>query len=80
VDNYPELKAGDKYIKLQRSINILEEKLSTSRRIYNINVTSYNTMISTFPYRLFARAAGFKLGILLKMEGAKRSEVNWKVS
>jgi LemA protein len=80
VDNYPELKAGDEYIKLQRSINILEEKLSASRRIYNTNVTSYNTIISTLPYRLFARAAGFKSEILLKMEGAKRSEVNWKVS
>jgi LemA protein len=80
VDNYPELKAGDKYIKLQRSINILEEKLSSSRRTYNTNVTSYNTMISTFPYLFFARVAGFKSEILLKMEGAKRSEVNWKVS
>jgi LemA protein len=80
VDNYPELKAGDKYIKLQRSINILEEKLSSSRRTYNTNVTSYNTMINTFPYRFFARVAGFKSEILLKMEGAKRSEVNWKVS
>lgn len=80
VDNYPELKAGDKYIKLQRSINILEEKLSASRRIYNTNVTSYNTMISTFPYRLFARVAGFKSEILLKMEGAKRADVHWTVS
>ncbi|WP_339318341.1 LemA family protein [Paenibacillus sp. FSL R10-2734] len=80
VDNYPELKAGDEYLKLQRSINILEEKLSASRRIYNTNVTSYNTMISIYPYRLFARIAGFKSEILLKMEGAKRAEVNWTVS
>jgi LemA protein len=80
VDNYPELKADENYIKLQRSINILEEKLSASRRIYNTNVTSYNTMISTFPHFLFARIAGFNSEILLKMEGAKRADVNWTVS
>ncbi|WP_313637922.1 LemA family protein [Paenibacillus sp.] len=80
ADHYPELKASDKYIKLQRSINILEENLSISRRIYNANVTSYNTMISAFPNLLFAETVGFKSEILLKMEGAKRADVNWTVS
>lgn len=80
ADYYPELKASDRYIKLQQSINILEENLSASRRFYNENVTSYNTMISTFPNLLLAGAVGFKSEILLKMEGAKRADVHWTVS
>lgn len=80
ADYYPELKVSDPYIKLQQRINILEENLSASRRIYNENVTSYNSMISTFPNFLFAGAIGFKSEFLLKMEGAKRAEVNWTVT
>ncbi|MEK5257448.1 LemA family protein [Paenibacillus sp. FSL F4-0125] len=80
ADYYPELKASDPFIKLQQRIYILEENLSASRRIYNENVTSYNTMISTLPTLLLAGAIGFKPEILLKMEGAKRADVNWTVS
>lgn len=80
ADYYPEFKASDPYIKLQQRINILEGNLSASRRIYNENVTSYNAIISTFPNLLFAGAVGVKLEILLKIEGAKRADVNWTVS
>ena len=38
VENYPQLKASDNFLKLQGSINEAEEQLAASRRFYNTAV------------------------------------------
>lgn len=76
VENYPELKANENYIHLQRTINDLEEKLSASRRTYNANVTQFNTMIETIPTNLFASMLGFQRKSLLEIEEAKKADVD----
>ena len=76
VENYPELKANENYLQLQRTINDLEEKLSASRRTYNANVVKFNTMIETIPTNIFARRLGFTQKGLLEIEERKRSDVN----
>ncbi len=78
VENYPELKANENYMQLQRSINDLEEKLSASRRTYNANVTSFNTMIETVPTNFFAARLGFSHKGLLEIETKKKSDVDMR--
>ncbi|MFT7615239.1 MAG: LemA protein [Candidatus Woesearchaeota archaeon] len=58
AENYPDLKANKNYIKLQEELSQTENQIAASRRIYNENVTLYNTKIQVFPNNLFAKVAG----------------------
>ncbi|GAA0351930.1 LemA family protein [Bacillus horti] len=76
VERYPELKANENYIQLQRTINDLEEKISASRRTFNANVTKFNTMIETIPTNLFAGMMGFQRKTMLEIDDAKKQDVD----
>jgi LemA protein len=72
VESYPDLKASDHFMHLQRSLNEVEEQLSASRRAYNAAVTAYNTAIEVFPNSVLARTVGFKHRTLLATPQAER--------
>ena len=59
VENYPQLKASDNFMQLQRTLVDLEEQISAARRAYNAAVTDYNTAIQVFPTNMLARVAQF---------------------
>lgn len=59
VEQYPDLKASENFMHLQRTLNETEEQLSAARRSVNAVVMSYNTAIQTFPNNLFAGIFGF---------------------
>ncbi len=59
VENYPQLKASENFLHLQRTLNELEEQISAARRAYNAAVTDYNTAIQVFPTNILARVAQF---------------------
>ena len=54
AENYPELCSSDIFVELQRGIRDAEEHLQAARRLYNTNVTAYNTAIAMFPAKLLA--------------------------
>lgn len=54
AENYPELRSSDVFVELQRGIRDAEEHLQAARRLYNSNVTAYNTSIAMFPAKLLA--------------------------
>lgn len=54
AENYPELRSAEIFAELQRGIRDAEEHLQAARRVYNVNVTAYNTAISMFPAKLLA--------------------------
>lgn len=54
VENYPDLKASDNFIQLQRSLNEVEEQLSAARRTYNAAALTYNNGREQFPSNLVA--------------------------
>lgn len=58
VENYPQLKASDNFLKLQGAINEAEEQLAASRRFYNAAVNDYHNGIQTFPSSMIAGWAG----------------------
>ena len=49
VENYPELKSSENYKQLQISISEVEEHLQAARRIYNMNVSSFNQLLTSWP-------------------------------
>jgi len=54
VENYPELKASDSFIKLKDAIRDAEDHLQAARRVFNMNVSIYNQTIIVFPANIVA--------------------------
>lgn len=59
-ENYPNLKANENFLELQRELSDTENKIQASRRFYNGNVRDFNTKIQVFPDNLIAGMMGFK--------------------
>jgi LemA protein len=60
AENYPDLKANENFLELQRELTDTEDKIQASRRFYNSTVRSYTTAIQTFPTNIIAGQLGFK--------------------
>ncbi len=60
VENYPQLKSNENFLRLQDELAGTENRIAVERRRYNETVQDYNTYISLFPNDIFAGWAGFK--------------------
>jgi len=60
VENYPELKASEQFLNLQKNLSKIESQLQAARRIYNNDVTKYNTKINIIPYNIIATIFRFE--------------------
>ncbi len=78
VENYPELKASEQFLILQKSLIKMENRLQAARRIYNHEVSQYNIIISVFPNNLFANIFNLKKEILFEAEELKTNNINVK--
>jgi len=58
-ENYPQLRASDNFLDLQRNLTDAEDKIQASRRFYNGNVRDFNTKLQVFPTNLIAGMFGF---------------------
>jgi LemA protein len=62
VENYPQLKADQNFLKLQTELVNTEDRIQAARRFYNGNVRDYRNKCETFPSNLVANLFGFKSG------------------
>lgn len=76
IEKYPELKANDLYLRLQKTINHMEERLAASRRTYNARVNTYNTWIQRIPVVILAKMMNFQTWELLEAPEEKRENVD----
>jgi LemA protein len=60
AENYPDLKANENFIELQRELADTENKIQASRRFYNSTVREFNTQVESFPSNAIAQI--FKFG------------------
>jgi LemA protein len=60
AEAYPELKANQNFMQLQRTITEVEERLSAVRRSYNMAVSQYNNLVEMFPSNIVAKAMNYK--------------------
>lgn len=72
VENYPQLKASENFLHLQRTLNELEEQISAARRAYNASVTDYNNAVQMFPTNIIAGMFNFKEMTLFQIEAGQR--------
>ena len=60
VENYPNLKADQSFIRLQDELAGTENRIAIERRRYNQAVLEYNKAIREFPTNIIAGAFGFE--------------------
>jgi LemA protein len=60
VENYPQLKSNENFLRLQDELAGTENRIAVERKRYNDTLQDYNTYIQTFPNSLFASWGGFK--------------------
>ena len=59
VENYPQLKSNENFLRLQDELAGTENRIAVERRRYNETIQDYNTYISLFPNSLVAGLSGF---------------------
>lgn len=73
-ENYPDLKANQNFLELQKEISDTENKIQASRRFYNNTTMDYNTKIESFPTNIVAGIFNFKKSEFFELEEEKAKE------
>src|ERR1700737_2060947 len=60
VENYPQLKSNENFLRLQDELAGTENRIAVERRRYNDALQDYNTYIQKFPNNIYAGWVGFK--------------------
>jgi LemA protein len=60
AESYPDLKANQNFLELQKTLTDIEAELQGARRYYNGTVRDFNTKILVFPNNIIAGMLGFK--------------------
>lgn len=60
VENYPELKANQNFLKLQQELTSTENNIGSARQSYNDMVLMYNNLYQMFPSNIVARIFGYR--------------------
>ncbi len=75
-ENYPDLKANQNFLELQKQLEGTENRISTERRKYNEEVRNYNVKIRRFPTNIIAGMFGFEKRVMFEsQEGAEVAPV-----
>jgi LemA protein len=76
VEAYPDLKANQNFLQLQRALNETEEQLSASRRAFNAAVTDFNNAVEMFPTNIMAGMMNYKRRQLFEAAEQERKNVD----
>jgi len=75
AENYPQLRAAENFLELQKELSDTENKIQAARRFYNANVRDINIQIEKFPANVVASMFGFKQMEFFETEEAAREAV-----
>ena len=71
---YPELKANENFMSLQRDLKDIEDKISYARQFYNDSVMTYNNKVQMFLTNIIANIFNFKESKFFEIENEKDKE------
>lgn len=74
AEAYPDLKANQNFIELQKTLADVEEQLQLARRYYNGTARDYNIMVESFPNNLLAALFRFAKAEFFEIELATERE------
>ena len=75
AENYPDLKANQNFLELQRELTDTEDKIAYSRQFYNTNVGNYNEKTQTVPTNIIAGMFGFQQEEFFEAEETAREDI-----
>jgi len=73
-ENYPQLRASENFLELQKELTDTEDKIQAARRFYNTNVRDFNIKIESFPVNIFSKFFNFKTAEFFELEEAAAKE------
>lgn len=76
MEAYPDLKANENVMHLQRSLNEIEEQISAARRAYNQAVTDLNNAIEMFPTNIVAGWMNLQRRAVFEITVSERQNVD----
>lgn len=74
AESYPDLKANDNFIQLQRQLESTENDIANSRKYYNAVVKTYNIKIEIFPNIIIARMFNFTKKKMFEIKNSVEKE------
>ena len=75
AENYPNLKANEQFLNLQKNLSEMEEQIAAARRAYNAAVTDFNNSCEMFPTNIFASMFGFEKKKLFQVSDNEKQPV-----
>jgi len=75
-EQYPDLKANESFLNLQRRISDIENSIADRREMYNFTATNFNTAIEQFPQVILAGMMNLKAFPLYEAEASDREDVS----
>lgn len=75
AENYPQLKANENFVQLQKELSDTEDKVAYARQFYNNSVMEFNMKIRLFPNSLLASSLGFSEKEFFGATDAERKSV-----
>ena len=79
AEEMTELKANEQFLMLQKNLSKIESQLQAARRIYNGDVTLYNTAIQSFPNNIIANILKFEPAELFTIEEYKAQNIEVRI-
>ncbi len=79
-ESYPDLKANNNFMQLQKRISELEERIADRREFYNDDVNTYNIRIQQLPDVFIARMLNLQHHELFKVTDEDRRDVEVKLT
>ena len=75
TENYPDLKANQNFIELNRNLVKIEDEIANSRKYYNESVRIFNNKIQMFPSNIIAKIFGFHLANMFEADTNEKNNV-----
>lgn len=75
VENYPELKADETFLKLNETLNSVETDIENSRKYYNAVVRMYNNKVEMFPSNLVSKIFSYETKRMFEAKEEERTNV-----
>lgn len=68
VEDYPDLKVNENFLKFQHDLVEIEDEIESSRRYYNGTIRNLNTFLESFPQVLLNKLFNFKTGKFIEID------------
>lgn len=75
AEAYPQLKANENFLQLQKELSDTEDKVAYARQYYNTQLMEFNLRVKSFPAMLVSPLLGFRAREFFKAEEAERKGV-----